>query len=243
MRKWSLVICIVTIFIASGLIGCSSQGSNTESIVIGNQQQGISVSGQGKITVIPDISVITLGIQSQKNTVAEAQTTASITMDKIVTALKRNGIASKDIQTQYFSIQSVTRYDNNLRQDIVIGYMVTNIVTVKIRNLDNIGILIDDVVTEGGDLVRINNISFSVEDPTIYYGQARERAIADAKIKAEQMANFTGIKLSKPIYVSESSNVPYPPVKVSLPEGSPTSINPGEIEVSMTVQIIYAISK
>ena len=77
-------------------------------------------------------------------------------------------------------------------------------VTAKIREVDNTGIIIDAVARVGGDYIRINGISFTLDDPTAYHGEAREKAMADAEAKAEQLAELAGVKLGKPTYISES---------------------------------------
>jgi len=162
--------------------------------------------------------------------------------------LTENGVAKKDIQTQYFNIRRVTKWDNNREEEVVIGYRVTNMVTAKIREMDRIGEIIDAVALAGGDLTRISNISFSVEDPSAYYEEVREKAVADARIKAEQLADFAGVKLGKATYISEGTVTPpivYRQDFYVKAEGAPavdTSISPGELEISLSVQIAYAIA-
>ena len=169
-------------------------------------------------------------------------------MDRVMKALKDNGVADKDIQTQYFNIQKVTRWDKDLEREVVIGYRVTNMVTAKIRELDKTGTIIDAVAVAGGDLTRIDGIGFSVDDPSVYQEEARQKAMADAKAKAEQMAEVAGVKLGKPTYISESSYIPSPVMRQDVfkeaAAGAPmveTSISPGEMEISVNVQIVYAI--
>ena len=106
----------------------------------------------------------------------------------------------------------------------------------------------------GGDLTRIDSISFSIDDLSVYYEEAREEAMADAKAKAEQLAELAGVKLGKPIYISDGFQVPppiYPRAEFVLPAPAPAPapapviemppISLGETEVSLTVQVAYAI--
>ncbi len=165
-----------------------------------------------------------------------------------MTALTENGVAKKDIQTQYFSIRRVTKWDRVREVETVIGYRVTNMVTAKIRDIDEAGTIIDAVAKAGGDLTRIDNISFSVDDPSDYYEEAREKAMAEAKAKAKQLAGLAGVTLGKPIYITEGTQGP--PIYqrgVFMEEamGAPaaTPISPGELEISLTVQVVYAIRK
>ena len=110
---------------------------NNEGINISNQQQGIWVTVQGKVSVIPDILSLNLGIEAQATTVAEAQCQAAEAMDRVMTALADNGVAEKDIKTQYYSIYPVRRWDDG--RETLVGYGVTNTVTAKIRDIDRAG--------------------------------------------------------------------------------------------------------
>jgi len=228
-----------------GLAACSP-GSTVESLNLNNQQTGIWATGQGKVTVAPDVAILRLGVEAQAATVAEAQAQASQAMNQVMNVLTKNGVANKDIQTQYFNITKVTRWDDKNQREVIIGYRVTNIVTAKIRTIDKAGAIIDAVAAAGGDLTRIDSISFTIDDPTPYYSQAREKAMADAKAKANQMARLGGVTLGKPTYISESSYFPYPtPIRLGdkTTPSVETPISPGEMDITITVQIVYAILK
>jgi uncharacterized protein YggE len=225
--------------------GTGSTSPGSVSVSIPNQQVGIWVNGQGKVTVTPDIATLNVGVEAQAPTVSDAQSQASDAMNKVINALTGNGVAQKDIKTQYFNITQVTKWDDSSQTQVVIGYRVSNSVTVKIRALANAGKIIDDVTAAGGDLTRINGISFSLEDPTDAAKQARDLAMADAKAKAEQLASQGGVTLGKPTYISDSSYIPTPPVPMArdavLAAGSSTPISPGDMDVTVNVQVTYAI--
>lgn len=173
---------------------------------------------------------------------------ATDAMNRVMAALKDNGVSDKDIQTQSFNIYKVTRWDENSQREIVIGYRVNNIVMVKIRDIPKVGIIIDAVAVAGGDLTRIDSIGFSVDDLTKYQEEAREKAMADAEAKAKQLANEGGVTLLKPTFISENTQTPYPVYPVRLPElavpapaPAPPPISAGETEITVSVQVIYAI--
>ena len=254
-RNWLLAIGLTLVLVMVGLCGCS-QGSPIElpegfQVNLNTQQEGIWVGGKGEMTVTPDIATLRLGVESQKATVAEAQAEASEAMDKVMTALKDSGVAEKDIQTQYFSIRQRTKWDRETDEEIVIGYQVTNTVSAKIRDIDKVGTIIDFAAKAGGDLVRIQGISFSVEEPSTYYAELREKAMADAEAKAKQLAELAGVTLGRVTYVSEGIQVPrtwevYMDMEGGMapapaPAPPPTLISPGETEISLTVQVAYAI--
>ena len=237
-----VVISLALVLSLVGFSACTAGPTTIGTVDLNTQQEGIWVNGQGEVTVTPDLATLWLGVEAQADTVTEAQSQAVEAMDNVMTALTDNGVDEDDIQTQYFSIDQVTRWDDD--EIVVIGYRVTNMVIAKIRDIDNVGTIIDAVAEAGGDLTRINNIAFSVDDPSEYYEEAREEAMADAKDKAEQLADLAGIELGQPTYISEG-NI-YPPVVyrdagMAPEEGYTTSISPGEIELTLTVQVAYAI--
>ncbi|MFC1911795.1 SIMPL domain-containing protein [Chloroflexota bacterium] len=255
MKKiWILTVSMVILLAVVGLTGCS-QGDGLLSaeasgirVNLSSQQEGIWVNGSGKVMVVPDVATLSLGIEAQNDGVALAQSQAAEAMDKVKASLTGNGVAEKDIQTRYFSIQRITRWDQDKQQEIVIGYRVTNMVIAKIRELDKVGTVIDAVAVAGGDLTRIDNIGFSVEDPSAYYEEAREKAMTDAKNKAQQMAELAEVKLGKPSYISESVQYPQPVYRqdyyyaeAATAPAVETSINPGEMELSINVQVAYSI--
>ena len=246
------VVVLVSALALLGLAGCASDDTSGGELLsalrinVGSQQEGMWVNGHGEVNAAPDIVTLQLGISSQKANVAEAQAEAAIAMDKVMTALKNSGVADKDIQTQQFSIQQITQWDQDKQEQVVIGYRVDNMVVAKIRQIDKTGSIIDAVAVAGGDYTRIDNISFSIDDPSPYRNQARDNAMADAKAKAEQLANLGGVKLGKPTYISESISYPvYPSAVVSaapMPSPAPvTPISPGEMKISLDIQVVYAI--
>ncbi|HEY51750.1 MAG TPA: SIMPL domain-containing protein [Dehalococcoidia bacterium] len=251
----SLIIFLMVLFtIALGAAGCESLSPPSSapsalsqvSGILNQQNTGIWVTGEGKVSVVPDVAILNLGVESQAESVATAQSQAATAMAAVVAELDRFDIADKDIKTQYFSITPVRRWSEKDGQEILIGYRVTNTVTVKVRKIEDTGPIIDAAAVAGGDYIRINNISFTVDDPSAYYDDARVRAMADASEKAKQLADLANVKLGKPTYINESG-VSTPVVKDFYPEAAipapaaPTPISPGETEISISVQVTYSI--
>lgn len=251
MKKYLLlVVGLVVALAVVGLSGCTPRSTFLGEISLSSQQTGIWVTGQGEVTTVPDIATLRLGVEAQQASVAEAQIQAAEAMDRVMDALTDNGVAEKDIQTQYFSIRQVTRWDREKEEEIVVGYEVRNVVTAKVRDMDKVGSIIDAVAAAGGDLTRIDSISFSIDDPSAYYEEARGKAMADAKAKAKRLAELAGVSLGKPIYISEGIHTPpivYPRAMYEgvapMPAPAAPPISPGEMEVSLTVQVVYAILK
>ena len=249
-KKWLLLtIGLAVILIILGLTGCeqgSTASGGISNLNISNQQTGIWVTRQGEVSVEPDIAVISLGIEAEADSVATARNSAAAAMNDVMDTLTSNGIAEKDIQTQYFNIQQVRTWDRQTEKEVVTGYRVTNTVTVTIRDIEKVGTIIDVVTEAGGDLTRINGINFSIDNPDEYYEQVRKEAMIDAKKKAEELAKLANVNLGDATFISE--NLYYAPVARSAmamgyDEGASynTSISPGELDISLSVQVAYAI--
>lgn len=255
MKKLGIVAIagLVLLVLVATLAGCA-EGSSPLSVLpsslrvnLNSQQEGIWVNGTGKVSVVPDVALLRLGIEAQSTKVADAQAQAAEAMDKVMKALAANNVAEKDIQTQSFSISKVTRWNDKEQREVLIGYRVTNIVQAKIRTMNKVGVTIDAVATAGGDLTRIDGIGFSVENPTGYHEVARQKAMADAEAKAKQLAQLSGITLGKPTYISESTYIPQPIFRggfekmAAAPSMMDTPISAGELDVTLNVQVVYSI--
>ena len=247
MTRKILLFIVTSVLVLTGLFLYGCQASTTGSSA--TQQQGLWVTGEGKVQVTPDIANVQLGIEAQATTVAEAQNQANSAMSAVMDALKTNGVADKDIQTRYFNIQKVTRWDSDQQQEITIGYRVSNVVNAKIRDIDidttKIGAVIDAATLAGGDLTRVDSITFDVDDPIRYYDQAREKAMADAGDKAKSLARLADVKLGKATYISEYNAYTTSPMpsyaKAEAGMSDATQISAGELEITLTIQVVYAI--
>jgi uncharacterized protein len=243
--KWKVLLMLaLAVVVTIGLAGCSTVGAQAPTSGSSSSQQGIWVNGQGTVLVTPNIASLNLGVTVQAAKVADAQSQAASNMSKVIAALTGNGVDQKDISTRYYTINQVTRYDNSTQQSVITGYQVSNTVNVIIRSIDKVGPIIDAVAAAGGDATRINSISFSVDNPDQYNSQARTLAMNDAKAKATQLASLAGLTLGKVFFVEENSSstpIPYnaavPTVAVSSPS---TPINPGQISITLNVQVAYA---
>lgn len=243
-RAWWLIPCLIVVLGLSAT-GCTQGGGQQVVPVPAHQNTGIWVTGQGEAMSVPDIAMLNLGIEARADTVAEAQSQAATVMDKVMKALKDSGVDEKDIQTQRYGIYPVTRWIKDDGEEII-GYRVVNMVAAKIRDVDKAGAVIDAVAKAGGDYTRIQSIGFTIDDPIPYYEEARAKAVKDAKSKAEQLADSAGVNLGNPTYISEGVIYQPPSSRGVYDENaaSPaptTPISPGELKITVNVQIAYAI--
>ena len=220
----------------------------TETTVLPSDREsnpGISVSGVGSVSGEPDVAILTLGVEAQADTVGEARAEAAEAMDAMIAVLKDSGVEDSDIQTTRFSVQP--RYNFRDGEQELIGFFVENLVTVKIRDIDQTGELIDDVVEAGGDLTRVQNLRFTIDDPEELQQEARRLAMENAKSKAETLADAGGVELGAPRSISESGSAGSFRLLdesfgfLAADSGASTSIEIGELEVQIQVQVVYGL--
>jgi uncharacterized protein YggE len=230
----------VLLCLAALAVACTSENIKVQPPA---QVQGISVSGTGDASGAPDLALLDLGVSTEGKTVKEARDAAATAMNGVNSAVKADGVADKDVQTRQFSIEPEYQYPDGKQE--LIGFRVTNIVEVKVRDLDRVGEVIDDVAKAGGDVVQVQGLSFTIEKPEDLRAQARQEAMADARTRAEGLADLAGVKLGKPISVTESAVAPPTPRLAAAPAGQgggeATPIEAGELEVSVTVDVLFAI--
>lgn len=202
---------------------------------------GITVTGEGTISVKPDMAKITLGVEVTNQSAQGAQQDAASSMAAVMAELKKQGIQDKDIQTVRFDLSP--DYDYSNRTPVLKGYRVTNLVQVTIRDISKVGGLLDAVVGSGA--TRLHGIRFSVTDPAAAGAQGREEAMKDARAKADHLAKLAGVSLGQPIAIEESVSAPPAPVEMATramaAPAADTPISPGTQEVRTVVRVTYSI--
>ena len=175
----------------------------------------ITIDGRGEVTAAPDTAFVNSGVTTQGATAREALDANTEAMEELIAALKDAGIERRDIQTSGFSVNpnyvySDARDENGYSLPPKInGYQVSNMVTVRVRELDSLGQILDRAVTVGANTV--NGVTFSVADPSELYDKARRAAFADARRKAELYAEISGEALGELEKISESQSYNQPP--------------------------------
>ncbi len=204
------------------------------------QQPTIVVSGQGKATAPPDMATIQTGVVTQAATAQQALQANNQAMEQLLSVLKQNQIADKDVQTSQIDLSPQYKTDERGRDPQIVGYRASNQVRVRVRNLPRLGQVLDALVDAGSN--QLNGISFGIDDPTGVLNQARNRAIADARSRAELYAQAAGVRVGKVISISEQSApgpTPYPARAMMAEAAVPVAA--GEQELSATVQMVFEL--
>jgi uncharacterized protein YggE len=220
-----------------GPIPLSINATNTQKTEV------FSVTGTGKVTMIPDIAVVSVGVTSQGQSVSQVQNDLNKKMNAVSAAVKRLGVDGKDIETTNYSISPTYEYSSGSRR--ATGYQANSNLTIKVRKIDTANSVIDAATANGAN--EVGGISFDVDDKEKAQQQARELAIADAKKKAEAAAHAAGFRLGRITNYSEGGdNSPRPIMYDSkaIPMaggGAPTEVQPGSSEVDISVTLSYEL--
>ena len=206
----------------------------------------ISVTGTGKVTLSPDTADLRLGVLTTATTVKAARASAAQSMAKVIAALKALGIADKDIETSWISLQPTYDYQSGVNPPHITGYQFSNSVSVTIHDLDKVGDAIDDGLAAGA--TSLDGISFRVADEASAEAQAREAAMTEAKAKAQTLATAAGVSITGVASISEQvAGTPYPVMYGAMgaaPDASkavPTPVQPGTTDVTVTIAVVYLI--
>lgn len=205
---------------------------------------GITVSGVGSVVGQPDTMTVTIGVNVVRPTVSEATAEAATSATALIDALQAAGVAEDDIQTQDYSIWPQYSYEEGKAPQLT-GYQVSNTVVAKIRDVDTAGTVIDAAVAAGSDNAIVQGVGFSVEDDAARLTEARAKAFADAKAKAEQLAELAGVELGAVIRVTETigaTALPYTGEMAADAAGSRTPIQAGQVTSQVQVDVVFAIA-
>jgi uncharacterized protein YggE len=209
----------------------------------------IVVSGEAQSAIAPDLAIVALGVTETRKTAREALSANNASMAAVLKALKADGMADKDLQTSGFSIQPDYSYpqneDGTPKPPVLNGYTVSNMLSVRIRDLSKVGAVLDTAVTlgvnQGGD-IRFTNL-----DPQKAIAAAREGAMKDAIAKARTLADSAGVALGRVVEISESTSrpEPVPMVRMAMAKEAADAVPvaSGENSYAVTVNVTFAIQQ
>jgi uncharacterized protein YggE len=201
----------------------------------------ISVTGEATVSVPPDLAEIDGGVTSEAKTAREASEANNAAMGKVLQALKGAGIEEKDIRTARLSLQPQSA-PNRSGPSAIAGYRASNRVTIRVRDVTKVAGVIDTLVGAGAN--EIGGINFVVSQASKLLDEARERAVADARRKAEIYARAAGVTLGAPLSISEEGNsapVPYRRMAAGMAASAPVA--QGEERLAVTVSVSWAIKQ
>lgn len=202
----------------------------------------ITVSGTGKVTYTPDMGYVTVGVSSEGQTAAEAWEKNRAIVEKIFAFLKSKGIEPKDMQTSGLNVSPKYHYVKD-QPPRLIGYAVSYDLKVTVRKLDEMGMLLDGMVSAGAN--RNVNVSFGCSDPEKFLDEARRKAVESARKKAQIYAGAAGAQLGAVISISDSHNMAFRSYQFeyATPASADKSLQiaAGEQSMDVTVHLVFAV--
>jgi uncharacterized protein YggE len=205
----------------------------------------IILNGKGSVEAPPDIATISLGVQVEAETASLAMTQQAERMNAIFAAVKAAGIADRDMQTSNISLNPVYDYPNNQRPRLR-GYNASNQLSIRVRDLKNLGKTLDATVKAGGNT--INGIAFGIDKDEQLKNGARVAAIKDAQAKAELYAQAVGYRVKRIVTVSEIEYSPPMPYMARMQmnqvaDAAATPIAGGEVSLEMQVNVTFELTR
>ena len=203
----------------------------------------LDVSATGEVSRVPDVAIITAGVMTRSQSATGAITENAARMERVRAALKRAGIPDRDIQTANLSLNPEYRYQENQPPQLT-GYTASNQVNVRFRDIRNTGRILDALVAEGAN--QINGPNLTIDKPETALDEARTKAIAAGRARAELYARALGMRVARLLSVSEGGgySVP-PPMPMMRAEArgmaADTKIDPGEQQLQVTVTMSFEL--
>jgi uncharacterized protein YggE len=203
----------------------------------------LTVTGEGATEIAPDLATLQVGVTTTADTAAEALAANSAALDAVLQRLRDAGVEDRDLQTSNLSVTpNWTGYDSSSSGPQISGYTAMNMVTVKIRKLDGLGVVLDAAVQDGANT--LNGLTFGLADPRPAMDAARQAAVEDAKAKAALYAAAAGVKLGKIEAITEGGNFggPAPMYKDARVEASAAPVEAGQLSMQASVTVVWELA-
>jgi len=255
VRRSNAVFAVLAVMLVGAVVlsGCAPALQAASSAASESPARTITVVGQGEVKAKPDVATTTVGVEVLNASIDDAMAEAKSRMAAVLAALKKLGIADKDIQTSNFSIsfernpstsptpaETSTSTPESTAQPVGF-YRVSNMVQVTIRNMDLIGSVLENSIAAGAN--NIWGVSFALDNTSGLEAQARESAVKDAKARAESLAQLNGVSLGSVVAVSEVVGNTFNPTlaQAKAYDAGSSTIEPGEVSFTTQIQVVYAI--
>ena len=202
----------------------------------------LDINATGEVTRVPDLAIISAGVVTRATTARSAMQQAAAKMARVRAALAKAGIADRDIQTTNINLNPDYAYENN-RPPRLTGYNASNQVTVRFRDVASAGEILDALVAEGAN--SINGPTLTIDKPEAALDEARARAIASGRARAELFARSMGLRVVRVVAVSETGgHYPVPPPMVMMraeAASADTKIDPGEQKLQVNLTMTFEL--
>jgi uncharacterized protein YggE len=208
---------------------------------VAGQEDTLTVSGTGQVGAPPDMATVRLGVSTDAGTAAEALASNNIAMERVTSHLEAQGVEARDIQTSTLNLGPRYRQRSDGAPEAE-GFEARNIVSVRVRELDRLGAILDAVSNDGANT--LEGLNFGLSDPQPLSDEALRLAVADARRKAELLASAAEVSLGSVIRLDAGGATPRPASMASARMASESvPVAPGELEVTASVTVVFAIGE
>jgi uncharacterized protein len=201
----------------------------------------ITVTGEGRVDAAPDMATVSLGVVTEGTTAAEAMAANTIQLAAVLEQLKMGGIEDRDIQTSGLSLNPNWQQTEADPTPRIMGYQASNMLTVRVRKLDQLGAVLDKTISDGAN--SFNGLSFGLSDPEPAMNEARKRAVADAQGRARLLTQAAGLTLGPVVSISEGGGFggPQPMYRMDAAAASPVPVAAGEVSTVASVTMVFEL--
>jgi uncharacterized protein YggE len=211
-----------------------------------DEARTVTVTGEGSVSAVPDIAVVSAGVVSQAATAAEALAANSAATAAVIERVKAEGVAPADIQTSSFSLQPVTVYprpdSGEPQAPRITGYTVSNTVSVRVRELARLGGILDKAIGAGAN--NVGGVEFQVSRQSELLDKARQEAVEDARRKAALYATAAGVRLGVVLTLSEQVGYAPPPrpmYRLEAAAAPPVPVEAGQTELRLQISATFRL--
>jgi uncharacterized protein YggE len=243
MRRTALLVVPLAAVVGVGyFVGTVQQPQPATATASDPAENGVVVSGLGKVSGTPDVLRVQISVEVRRADVSAALRDANEIQNRVRSAVRRDGVDAKDMQTA-----DVSLYPSYSNKGVPNGYTVNQSLTLKLRNLAKAGKTIGDAVTAGGNAARVQGVSFALEDNAALLEQARDAAYHDARKKAERYAELSGRALNQVELISEEIPQGDQPVRYAMADSvagaksAEVPLDAGQSQVSVSVTVRWSL--
>ena len=235
-----MLLALLGVAVAALPMAAGAQQASITQTIAGTR---LDVTASGEVSRVPDLAVISAGVVSRAAGASAALQDSADRMQRVVAALKRAGVADRDIQTSNVSLNPEYRYPENQAPQLV-GYTATNSVTVRFRDIRAAGKIVDALVAQGAN--QINGPNLTVDKPETALDEARAKAIATGRARAELYARSLGMRVVRIVAVSDNGSSYAPPpmpvmMEARMASAPMTKIEPGEQKLQVSVAMTFEL--
>jgi len=202
----------------------------------------VVVQGTGQVAVVPDMAVVTIGVENRAANAAQAMAGTSEKVARLIEIANETGVALRDLQTSQLNLRTDYVHSNNGQPPQIAGYIASNMLTIRLRDIDAAPETLDRLVSAGAN--QLHGVQFTVQDPTPHMNEARRLAVADAMAKANLYAEAAGVKTGAVLRIEEpQSGGSFPMMRMEMataPSGVPMAA--GEQNISANILVVIEIA-